>query len=166
MSGDTAVMSVQEHIHGETKKNIIINVVLNAAIAYATLHSLTEISTWGEHGYGKDLIITGFILSTILGGIFIAVFRRKMNKQEIVPIGDEGQNLAWLLPYSPWLAAPWMGILGAAIAAPILIGLLALLDINSLTPLSYSLIKGIWAGALAGLVVPIAIRQGLRTQPL
>ncbi len=165
MAGNDAVMTVQDHIRSETKKNILINFVINAGIAYATLHSLTEISTWGEHGYGNDLIITGFILCTILGGIFIALFRRKRNKKEIVPMGDEGQSLAWLFPYSPWLAAPWMGILGAALAAPLLLGALTLLDIHTLTPIAYAGIKGIWSAGLAAVVVPIAIRQGLRSQP-
>jgi hypothetical protein len=162
MTENIALKSVSEHISSETKKNIVINLVLNAAIAYATLRSLTELSTWGEHGYGKDLIITGFILSTILGGIFIALFRHKKNKEQVIPVGNEGLSLAWLLPYSPWLAAPWMGILGAAIAAPALLGVLALLGVDTLTPVSYSIIKGVWAGALAAIVVPIAIRQGLR----
>lgn len=165
MTEEKALMSVDEHISSETKKNIVINLVLNAAIAYATLHSLTQISTWGEHGYGKDLMITGFILSAILGGIFIALFRHKKNKEQVIPAGDEGLSLAWLIPYSPWLAAPWMGILGAAIAAPTLLGLLALCGIETLTPVSYSIIKGIWAGVLAAIIVPIAIRQGLRAPP-
>ena len=166
MAENDAVMTVQEHIHKETRNNIVINLLLNAGIAYATLHSLTEVSTWGEHGYSKDLIITGFLLSTILGGIFIGLFRRKRNRKEIVPMGGEGLKLAWLLPYSPWLAAPWMGILGAAIAAPLLLGMLALLDVSHLSPLTYAAIKGIWSAALAAIVVPIAIRQGLRCQPV
>lgn len=165
MTEKIALMSVHDHIRSETKKNIIINLVLNAAIAYATLHSLTEVSTWGEQGYGKDLILTGFLLCTILGGIFIGLFRHKQNKEEIIPAGNEGKALAWLLPYSPWLAAPWMGILGAALAAPLLLGLLALLGIEALSPIAYATIKGIWAGVLAAIVVPVAIRQGLRAAP-
>jgi hypothetical protein len=162
MTENSAVMSLQDHIRSETKKNIVINLVLNAAIAYATLHSLAEISTWGEKGYGPDLIITGFLLSTILGGIFIGIFRRKRNKQEIDPLKDEDHALAKLLPYSPWLAAPTLGILGAVLAAPLLLGLLALLGVETLSPIAYAAIKGVWAAALAAVVVPIAIRQGLR----
>jgi hypothetical protein len=164
MADNESVMSVQDHIRSETRKNFVINVVLNAAIAYATLHGMSEISTWGEHGYGKDLFITGFILSAILGGIFIGLFRHKRKKNQIVPRGDEGQSLAWLLPYSPWLAAPWLGVLGAALGVPPLLGLLALLDVSTLSPLSYAMIKGLWAGALATIVVPIAILQGLRRE--
>ena len=166
MTEKSALMSVHDHIRSETKKNIIINLVLNAAIAYATLHSLTEVSTWGERGYGKDLILTGFLLCTILGGIFIGLFRHKKNKEKIIPSGNEGQALAWLLPYSPWLAAPWMGVLGAALAAPLLLGLLALFGIESLSPIAYAIIKGIWAGALAAIVVPVSILQGLRAPPV
>ena len=158
-------LSVHDHIRSETKQNLVINLVLNAAIAYATLHSLTEISTWGEHGYGKDLIFTGFLLCSILGGIFIGLFRHKQNKKQVIPTGKEGLSLAWLLPYSPWLAAPWMGILGALIAAPLLLGTLALFGVETLTPVAYATIKGIWAGVLAATVVPVAIFQGLRAPP-
>ncbi len=158
-------MSVQDHIRNETKKNFVINVALNAAIAYATLRGLSEVRTWGEHGYGKDLIITGFLLSAILSGIFIGLFRRKRNKGDVVPAGTEGQALAWLLPYNPWIAAPWIGILGATLSVPPLLVILALLDISTLSPLSYAVIKGIWAGVLAAIIVPIAILQGLRTAP-
>ncbi len=161
-----ALKSVDEHICSETKKNIVINIVINGAIAYATLRSLVEISAWGENGYGKDLLISAFILSTILGFIFIALFRHKKNKQQIEPDGTEGSSLAWLIPYSPWLAAPWIGVLGAVIAAPALLGILMLAGVETLTPVSYAIIKGIWAGVLAGIIVPIAIRQGLRSQPI
>ena len=154
--------SVQEHIRSETKKNFWINLILNGVIAYATLHGIAELTTWGEHSYGRDLIITALILCTILSGIFIAVFRHKCKKEQIVPEDDEGQALAWLLPYSPWLAAPWMGIIGACLAVPPLLGLLAVFNLGTMTPLTYALIKGLWAGVLAAIVVPIAIRQGLR----
>ncbi len=58
-----------------------------------------------------------------------------------------------------------MGVLGAAIAAPALLAVLTLLGIDSLQPLHYAVIKGVWAGVLAGIVVPIAINQGLRKEP-
>ncbi len=158
-------MTIRDHIRSETQKNFFINVVLNAAIAYATLGSHIEISTWGEHGYGKDLIVTGFLLSAILSGIFIGMFRRKRKRGDIVPTGNEGQALAWLLPYNPWISAPWIGVLGAMLSVPPLLGLLALLDMGTMSPLSYALIKGVWAGILAAIIVPIAILQGLRTAP-
>jgi hypothetical protein len=162
---DSKEIPVVDYIRKETRMNIVINLVLNMAIAYATLRGLTELSRWGEKGYGTDLVITGFILSTILGGIFIAMPRRKRRQKILVPEGDEGQSLAWLIPYNPWLAAPWLGILGAVVAAPLLLGLLALFNVSTLSPLIYSIIKGVWAAALAGIIVPVAIHQGLRSEP-
>lgn len=154
--------AIQATIYKETRNNIIINVVLNAVIAYALLRSHTYLPVWGENSYGEDLIIGGFILSTILGGIFIGLFRHRRNNGAITPQGHEGQSLAWLIPYSPWLAAPWLGVLGAVIAAPLLIGLLMVFGAQTLSPAMYAAIKGVWAGALAGIIVPIAITQGLR----
>ena len=162
MAKDKAEMSVRDHIHSETKKNIVINFILNGAISYALFHSLTEISASGEHGYSMDLLITGFLLPAILGGIFIGMFRAKYRKKEILPTGREGQAFSWLLPYNPWLAALWIGILATAIAVPWLLGVLALLNIETFSPISYAITKAIWAAALAGLIVPIAIGQGLR----
>ena len=113
---------------------------------------------------GQKIFITAFILSTILGGIFIAVTRHKRNKGDFVPAGHEGNSLAWLLPYNPWLAAPVLGILGACLAVPLLLGLFFLFNVSALSPIHYAAIKGIWAAALATFMVPIAILQGLRSK--
>ncbi|MFK7731767.1 MAG: hypothetical protein AB8B48_09150 [Pseudomonadales bacterium] len=162
MSESANQQAINNEIKAETRKNIVINLVLNGLIAYFLMRQYSSLSAWGENGYGPDLLITGFILSAILGAIFIGVFRRKRERGELTPGGETGQSLAWLLPYNPWLAALLMGILGALIAAPILLAILALLGVESLQPLHYALIKGVWAGMLAGAVVPIAIKQGLR----
>lgn len=157
--------AVKSEITSETRKNIVINLVLNGLIAYFLMRRYSSLTAWGDNGYGVDLLITGFILSGLLGAIFIGLFRRKRDRAELIPTGHEGRSLAWLLPYNPWLAALVMGILGAVIAAPILLGALTLIGIDSLQPLHYALIKGVWAGVLAGIVVPIAINQGLRAAP-
>lgn len=164
MSESPQQQAIKNEITSETRKNIVINLVLNGLIAYFLMRQYSSLTAWGDNGYGVDLLITGFILSGLLGAIFIGLFRRKRDRAELIPAGHEGQSLAWLLPYNPWLAALLMGVLGAAIAAPILLALLALLDIDSMHPLQYAVIKGVWAGVLAGIVVPIAIAQGLRTE--
>ena len=42
------------------------------------------------------------------------------------------------------------------------VGVLVLLPVPPFEPLAYALFKGVWAGILAALVVPPAIRIGLR----
>lgn len=156
---------IAEHIRKETRNNVLINMLLNAAIAYATLSGVSALSAWGEHSYGKDLIITGFILGAILSGIFIAVTRSKCSNGDMTPEGDDRNAMAWLIPYKVWGACLWIGVLSAAIAAPLLIALLGALGMETLPPTTYALIKGVWAGLLAGIIVPVAIRQGLRQRP-
>lgn len=163
-TAQNAKAEITAAIHKETRNNIVINLVLNAVIAYALLRGHAYLPVWGENSYGQDLIIGGFLLSTILAAIFIGLFRHRRNKGTLIPEGHEGKSLAWLVPYNPWLAAPWLGVLGAAIAAPLLIGLLMLLGLDTLSPTLYAAIKGVWAGALAGVIVPIAITQGLRSR--
>jgi hypothetical protein len=156
--------TLKEHIHHEAKLNIVINLVLNTAIPIVMLRGLTEVSAWGDHGYGYDLLITAFILCSLLGAIFIAVTRRKHQRGEIIAEGHEGQALAWLIPYNPWLAAPWIGVIGVCLAVPPLILLLTVTGASTLSPLSYAVIKGVWAAALAAVVVSISIRQAVRKQ--
>ena len=154
--------ALNQHIRKETLTNFVINLVLNAGIAYALFRGVEQIGPWGEQGYVMDLMITGLLLSAILGGIFIGMSRRKRDKGEFELLGDEGSALAWLIPYNAFLAAALLGILGMLLATPHLLGVLFLLELQSLTPIAYALIKGVWAGILASILVPIAIRQGLR----
>lgn len=162
MTKTNNAIAIEKHIRKETIMNFIINLVLNAGIAYALLGKQAVLNPWGEHGYVMDLLITGFLLSTILGGIFIVMSRRKRDSGDLKPAGHEGQSLSWLLPYNPWLAAPVLGILGAVVAVPLLLGFFFLLEVTSLSPIEYAAIKGIWAALLASVMVPIAILQGLR----
>ena len=154
--------SLKQHIRKDTITNFVINLVLNAGIAYALFRQTEQIGPWGEKGYVMDLLITGFLLSAILGGIFIAMSRRKRDKGEFELSGNEGLALAWLIPYNAVLAALWLGILGMTLATPHLLGVMFLFELHTVTPLCYALIKGVWAGVLAAVLVPIAILQGVR----
>ena len=69
--------ALNQHIRKETLTNFVINLVLNAGIAYALFRGVEQIGPWGEQGYVMDLMITGLLLSAILGGIFIGMSRRK-----------------------------------------------------------------------------------------
>ncbi len=154
--------TLNQHIRKEALTNFVINVVINAGIAYALFRQVEQIGPWGEKGYVMDLLITGFLLSLILGGIFVGMSRRKRDSGEFTLSGSEGKALAWLIPYNPVLAALWLGALGMALATPHLLGIMFLLELSTLTPAGYALVKGVWAGILAAVIVPIAIRQGFR----
>ena len=165
MTNSTGPEALQRYIRGESIKNLFINIVINAAIAWWLLKDVAAISAWGEKGYGPDLIITAFLLSAIISGIFIALHRRKRNSGIFAGLPAQTSGLAARLPFNPWLAALALGLIGVVCAVPPLLAVFALLDIQTLETSHYALVKGVWAGILAALLVPQAIRHGLRDNP-
>lgn len=156
---------IQKHIRKETWINIIINVLLNGGLAWWLLHDKGLLSPWGEHGYGPDLVITGFLLSGIIAAIMIALHRRKLNRGDLPALVLADNHWLNRMPRNLWLSALAFGLAGALVAAPMLLAALYLLGLTALSPLSYALIKGLWAGALAAAVVGGAIRLGLQPVP-
>lgn len=151
--------SLAEHIRAEAIKNFFINVIINAGIAYALLGDQEQLTAWGEHGYGPDALLTAALLTGILSGIFIPMYRAKLRRGEWPQIDN---FMGKFLPYSAWLCAPLLGLIAVLTAAPLLVLLLKALGLAQLSGLHYAVIKGLWAGALSAIVVPVAIHQGLR----
>ena len=120
--------TLKSHIRMQSRLNFIINLVLNGAIAWFLLKDKPALSAWGEHGYGADLMITGFLLASLVALFAIKGHRSKLAKgqHEAVPPAELGAPLP---PFSP--------------------------------P-AYAVFKGVWAGILAALVIPPAIKLGLR----
>ncbi len=154
--------SLAAHIRRESLSNLVINLLINGGLAYWLLHEHPAIFAWGENGYGPDLLLTGFLLSFIISAIFIWMHRAKRAKGVWPGLNSDEQGWARHLPTNTWLAAVCFGVIGLTVAAPVLLAVLWLAQIQSLTPLQYALLKGIWAGVLAALLVPAAIRLGLR----
>lgn len=154
-------VNLNRHILTETRKSYLTNVGINAGIGYLAFYGVTEVHAWGEGGYGKDVLLTAFLLPAIVSCITIVTHRRKRGDGKF-PRTSDGPAILRQIPYRPWLAALVFGIAGVVLAAPLLLGLLMLLDMTTLTPLCYALIKGGWAGLLVAFLVPCAIRQGLR----
>lgn len=150
--------SLSAHIRKET----LVNLVINGGLAYWLLHKHPELLAWGENGYGPDLLITGFLLAAIISAIFIAMHRRKRAKGDLEGLAGAEQGWVRHMPANTWLAAGVFGLIGLLVAAPLLLAILWVLGIESLVPLHYAMIKGLWAGLLAALLVPPAIRLGLR----
>lgn len=152
---------LNKEVRKQSINNVIGNFVGTAGIAYWIKHELTEISAQGRDGYVADFLVTGFLLPAILGAIFMLWFRRRAARGEfdgnVIP---SGFRLSWL-PQSPWLAACTIALLGLAFAALPLGIYLLVAGSQSLTPVIFALVKGIWAAIAIGLVVPMAIYHGV-----
>lgn len=151
---------LRKSIDVDIKKSVVINIIINAIVGYVVLKGVDIEDKWGFKDYAQDLMLTGFILCSIVSVIYISMYRK--GNIEVGLSGREGSPASRLLPYRPWFAALALGGLGAAIAVPPILLFLMLFGFESVTPVLYAVFKGVWAGVVAGVVVPISINQGLR----
>lgn len=169
-SGSTVIVNIEgamnndlnSHIRAQSRNNFLINLVLNGLIAWLLLKDLPAFGAVGEHGYGVDLVITGFLLAGLVAAFTMMIHRGQLlkGKHQAIPPQALGA-IARAAPQNHWLNSLLFGIGGALLAAAT-VGVLMLLSVPPFEPLAYALFKGVWAGILAALVVPPAIRIGLR----
>ena len=154
--------TLKSHIRMQSRLNFIINLVLNGAIAWFLLKDKPALSAWGEHGYGADLMITGFLLASLVAVFAMKGHRAKLAKgeHEAVPPAALGA-LARVATGNDWSNSLLFGLAGALLGAGT-VGMLMLLPLPPFSPLAYAVFKGVWAGILAALVIPPAIKLGLR----
>ncbi|MFZ1834119.1 MAG: hypothetical protein WAU27_14985 [Pseudomonadales bacterium] len=150
------------HIRAQTRNNFLINLVLNGLIAWFLLKDKPALSAGGEHGYGPDLVITGFLLAALVAVFTMKIHRGQLAKGQHEAVPEQALGaIARVASRSDWLNSLLFGVAGAMLAGAT-VGVLVLLPVPPFEPLAYALFKGVWAGILAALVVPPAIRIGLR----
>ncbi|MCA9512321.1 MAG: hypothetical protein KC560_16545, partial [Myxococcales bacterium] len=71
-----AAHSFDDHVRKGARVNFAANLVINGAIAYALLRGHETLATFGDPSYGVDLLITGFLLASIVAAIVVATHRR------------------------------------------------------------------------------------------
>ena len=154
--------TLKSHIRTQSRLNFVINLVLNGAIAWFLLKDKPALTAWGEHGYGADLMITGFLLAALIAVFTMKAHRAKLarGEHESVPPAALGA-LACVATRSDWSNSLLFGLAGTLVGVGT-VGMLMLLPLPPFSPLAYAVFKGVWAGILAALIVPPAIKLGLR----
>lgn len=153
--------TLKVHIRVQSRNNFVINLLLNGVLAWVLLKDKGALSAWGDPGFGADLVITGFLLAALVAIFMIRIHRAKrvQGRLEPVPVDALGA-VAPLAGRNDWINSLLFGLAGALLSAA-LVGVLALMPLLPLSPVVYAVFKGVWAGVLAALVVPPAIRLGL-----
>jgi hypothetical protein len=107
-------------------------------------------------------MITGFLLASLVALFAIKGHRSKLAKgqHEAVPPAELGA-LARVATGNDWSNSLLFGLAGALLGAGT-VGMLMLLPLPPFSPPAYAVFKGVWAGILAALVIPPAIKLGLR----
>ncbi len=154
-------MELTRQIHREMARNFWVNFLVNGGLVWLTMRGRNMVPPWGMQGYVCEVTLTGFLLPIILGGIFIAKYRSKRGNEHPVLERAEFKRLTYM-PSSPWLAALGFGVAGVMVGVPILLVPISLAGFPEFSVSAYALIKGIWAAALAVVVVALAICIGLR----
>jgi hypothetical protein len=164
MTEQTDTSALEKHIRRESITNFVINFALNGGIVYGTMGSTTPLQTWGSEGIWTDLLITSFLLAGIITAIFMWMGRRQGRSGKFSQLAGAELGLAAHLPVGPALATLVFALFGMLVAAPVLLLVLGVLQIEVFTLVQYAIVKGVWTGVLAAFLVPIAFRHGLRAE--
>ena len=149
---------VQHHITKESIVNSICNGVLNGFITWLIIRSKGMQTIWGgEHNFSVDMAITAFLILLIVSLIIIPINKGKVHKGKVPSVKwDQIQALHRILskfPKSLFLTSFIFGFFGLLIIVPLTLVPLYALGITQMTPSSYSIFKGVWAGIFAGVMV-------------
>ena len=131
----------------------LINVVLNAVIAWLLFRDTESVALWGEGGVGPDLLITGFLLPFAICLINSSLIPRQVEAGKVPALAQPLPAPGPIARAPRLVRAVALGATGVAVAAvPLtwLLGAIAPLSVESFVG-----IKGLWAGALAALVSPM-----------
>ncbi len=149
--------ALRRHIRRETVVSFIINAIINGLLAWWLLKQKAMLSLWGQEGFAVDLVVTGFIMLFLIASIVVPINRRKMTRGALPAhqwgSGSALQNLLRKLPRRLPLLALCFALFGALIVAPLTIFVMQAVSVTELTPMTYSIFKAVWAGALAALMI-------------
>ncbi|KAA1193307.1 hypothetical protein F0M18_05555 [Pseudohalioglobus sediminis] len=157
------------HLRHEVLVGGISNAVFNGLIAWLLLRSGPALAWWGEHSFVMDIAATALLLPLIVALIVIPLQRSKLRKGKLQPIAlgpsSSIQALADRFPSGAGKSALLFGLVGLLLVAPLTLSGFYLLGVEQVAPGNYALFKGIWAGAMAGVLVIPMVLVALRATP-
>ncbi len=159
----------QRRLQREVLVNVGTNVAANGSIAWFLFRDTATISLRNaEASFGYDLLATGVILAIILSIILIPLQRRALAKTPELLEGFSSDSLpasTWDFGVLAYRTIPFQLIiygLSGMLSALATLLVLSISGVTTLTPLQYSVFKGIWTGILAGLITrQIIVRSTL-----
>jgi len=158
--------NAREHIKHEVLVGGISNAIFNGLIAWLLMKSGPALAWGGQHSFAVDVIATGLLLPFIVALIVIPLQRGKLNKGKLQPIhlgaSSFMQTVADKLPAGTFKSAVLFGLFGMCVIAPLTLLGFYLAGVEQVSPLNYSIFKGVWAGLMAALLVIPMVLLALR----
>jgi hypothetical protein len=141
-----------EHVIGA----MVVNALLNALIAWASLRHLSEVPMWGVESIGADMIGTTIILPLLTCLIVTRIVAWHVRQGKISAAGWTGdRSLLDRLPSGAFRRGLALGAITTAVAVPLLLTSLAIAGVTSLELGSFVLFKAFYAAVLAAFVQPV-----------
>ncbi len=155
------------HLKHEVLVSGLSNTVFNGLIAWLLLRTGPALAWSGEHSFVVDVFATALLLPLIVALIVIPLQRSKLRKGKLPPIslGSDSriQAFADCFPQATFPSALLFGLVGLCIVAPLTLLGFYLAGVELVPPLNYAIFKGLWAGAMAGILVVPMVLTALRT---
>lgn len=158
--------TARSHLRHEVLVGGISNTIFNGLIAWLLLKSGPALAWSGEHSFVVDVIATALLLPLIVALIVIPLQRGKLNKGKLQAISlgpaSSMQAIANRFPAGTLKSALLFGLFGMCVIAPLTLLGFYLVGIEEISPTTYAIFKGVWAGAMAGLLVIPMVLIALR----
>ena len=154
-----------KHVRKEMITNVVINVVINCAIIWFLNRNKVAVSAFGDEGFRIDIIATTFLLFFLMSLIVMSIHRTQQRAGKLPEFLINPQNwrhkLFGRLPYSVWILALGFGLFALLVFAPLTVGVIAVLSITELPPLTYTIGKGIWVVFFVAVMTRTVIEAAL-----
>lgn len=160
---------VSRHIRKEAIVNGIANAIFNGVIAWLLLQDTGFMPFWGGAGIAVDIAATAAILLFIVALIVIPLNRRQVRKGSLPAFQWNQDNFLhrlWQRFPSGLLATAFcFALLGILVVAPVSYLPYIMLGIDGMDGSTYAVVKGVWAGIMAGIMVVPMIQIGMAARP-
>ncbi len=135
----------------------IINFIINAAIGYVVYHGISTLPMWGMKSIVGDSITMTFLLTLIVSFVVTMTTNKKVRSGHLESlIWRRSSNIILTkLPQNTLWRSLILAVVFTIIVTPVVIGTLAVLNINEMTHLTFVMFKGFLAGFLAIMVAPL-----------
>ena len=130
----------------------LLNVGLNAGIAWLVFRKHDTLFLWGESSVGSDVLITGFLLPFLICLINSSVIRRQVRSGKVPALGPGARPLR-MARFSSLRRSLVLAVGGVVMGSLPLVGVIGLVEPLSLS--SFVGLKAVWAGVLAAVVSPV-----------
>ena len=151
----------QKYLVSQAIVGALVNLLLNAAIAWAAFRSLPRIPLSGSPSISGDLVATSFLEPFIICLIVTPLVRAEARNGKITPAERSPGLLSRLLPRGLVVRGIILGLFAAVTLAPLTILVLQNIGVLEMGLWRFVSFKAAFAGGLAALITPVIALRAL-----